>query len=163
MYKRPTILSGDLGTKYETNDNAYHVVTAIDCASNPILERFTIKNGSANGTTSVTVAGRTYFRSWGGGVRCLFSQMRIALCAIVENQATDGGVILNNSSNTYITNSVIAENTATAGGGGIYNHEGSAADMRNCTIVQNLSLIHISCFSLYSGRGLLFFQTPFTK
>lgn len=132
-----TILSGDLGTKYETNDNAYHVVTAIDCANNTILERFTIKNGNANGTTSVTVAGRTYYRSWGGGVLCVFSQMRIALCAIVENQATDGGGILNNSSNTYITNSVIAENTATAGGGGVYNHEGSAADMRNCTIVQN--------------------------
>ena len=132
-----TILSGDLGTKYETNDNAYHVVTAIDCSNTTILERFTIEAGNANGSTSVTVAGRTYYRSWGGGVLCVFSPIRIALCAIVYNQATDGGGILNTASNPYITNSVIAKNTATAGGGGIYNHEGSAADIRNCTIVQN--------------------------
>lgn len=132
-----TILSGDLGTKYETNDNAYHVVTAIDCSNTTILERFTIEAGNANGSTSVTVAGRTYYRSWGGGVLCVYSPIRIALCAIVYNQATDGGGVLNTASNPYITNSVIAKNTATAGGGGIYNHEGSAADIRNCTIVQN--------------------------
>lgn len=132
-----TILSGDLGIKYETNDNAYHVVTAIDCSNTTILERFTIEAGNANGSTSVTVAGRTYYRSWGGGVLCVYSPIRIALCAIVYNQATDGGGVLNTASNPYITNSVIAKNTATAGGGGIYNHEGSAADIRNCTIVQN--------------------------
>ncbi|MCP1381972.1 right-handed parallel beta-helix repeat-containing protein [Runella salmonicolor] len=132
-----SILSGDIGTKYETNDNVYHVVTAIDCNNSTVLERFTIEAGNANGSTSVTVAGRTYYRSWGGGVLCVYSPIRIALCAIVDNQATDGGGILNTACNPYITNSVFANNTATAGGGGIYNHEGSAADIRNCTIIQN--------------------------
>lgn len=132
-----TILSGDLGVLNEAFDNAYHVVTAIDCANTTILERFTIKNGNANGATSITVAGRTYFRSWGGGILCVYSPIRIALCAIVENRANDGGGILNTGCNPYITNSVIALNIAYAGGGGIYNHEGSAADIRNCTIVQN--------------------------
>ena len=132
-----TILSGDIGTLNEVNDNAYHVVTAIDCSGATSLERFTIEGGNANGTTSVTVAGRTYYRSWGGGVLCIYSPIRIALCAIVNNLAIDGGGVLNTASNPYITNSVIAKNTATAGGGGIYNHEGSAADIRRCTIVQN--------------------------
>lgn len=136
-----SILSGDLGTKYETNDNAYHVVTAIDCSNTTVLERFTIENGNANATTSITVAGRTYYRSWGGGVLCVYSPIRIALCAIVDNQAIDGGGILNTGSNTYITNSVIVGNSATAGGGGIYNHESSAADIRNCTITQNTASV----------------------
>lgn len=132
-----TILSGDLGVLNEASDNAYHVVTAIDCSSNTILERFTIKDGNANGATSITVAGRTYFRSWGGGVLCVYSPITIALCAIVENRANDGGGILNTACDPLITNCVIALNIAFAGGGGIYNHEGSATDIRMCTIVQN--------------------------
>ncbi len=136
-----TILSGDLGVLNEAFDNAYHVVTAIDCADNTVLERFTIKNGNANGATSITVAGRTYFRSWGGGILCVYSPIRIALCAIVENRANDGGGILNTACNPYITNCVIALNIAFAGGGGIYNHEGSAADIRRTTIVQNTATV----------------------
>lgn len=132
-----TILSGDLGVLNEASDNAYHVVTAIDCSDITTLERFTIKNGNANGATSITVAGRTYFRSWGGGVLCVYSPIMIALCAIVENRANDGGGILNTACSPFITNSVIALNIAFAGGGGIYNHEGSATDIRMCTIAQN--------------------------
>ena len=136
-----TVLTGDIGTKYLTSDNVYHVVTAIDCSGATFLERFTIEAGNANVSSSVTIGGRTYFRSWGGGVLCVYSPITIMLCAIVENNASDGGGVLNTGSNTTILNSVIALNTASAGGGGVYNHESSAADIRWSTIVQNTAAV----------------------
>jgi hypothetical protein len=45
-----TILSGDIGTTSNINDNSYHVVTSSDRDNSAVLDGFTITNGNANGT-----------------------------------------------------------------------------------------------------------------
>ena len=150
-----TILSGNIGAEFSPNDNAYHVVTAIDCSVATHLERFTIEGGNANVSSGVTVGGRTYYRSWGGGVLCVYSPISIVLCAIVGNNAIDGGGILNTASNTGILNSVIALNTASAGGGGIYNHEGSESDTRWSTIAQNTATVAGGAMYNYNSNPYL--------
>ena len=138
-----TILSGDLGKDDLTTNNAYHVVTVLNCNNNnTFLERITIKNGNANGVgQSVTVDGQTYYQEWGGGILVVNSNISIKQCSIVENIAISGGGMLNTAfSSPKISNSIFSLNNA-QGGGAIYNHNSSPAEFRQCTIASNTGTV----------------------
>lgn len=44
----PTWLSGNLGSRFATNDNSYHVVTASGTDATAVLDGFTVANGTAD-------------------------------------------------------------------------------------------------------------------
>lgn len=132
-----TILSGNIKDLFDNSDNAYHVVTAINCSNSTVLDKFTIQEGNADGLGTITLAGKTYYKSWGGGMLNISSSIQIRNCSFVNNLAESGGGMLNTDySAPNITNSIFVNNTA-GGGGGIYNHNHSSPTIKNCTIANN--------------------------
>jgi hypothetical protein len=77
----------------------------------------------------------------GGAVYCYASNPIIMNCKITNNMGEEGGAIYCVGSYPIISNTLIANNTAIGGYlqcGGIYSDEWGVAEIRNCTIVNNL-------------------------
>lgn len=100
-----TVLNGDLGTPNDSTDNAYHVVIS-SALSAFTMDGFSITNGNANGTTPITVNGRTIYRHYAGGV---------------YNDSTTG--VYKNV--LILKNAVRSFDDEEGGGGGMYNYKGS--------------------------------------
>ena len=122
-----TILSGDIGTPVDQNDNSYHVVKCQD-VNNATLDGFIITAGMANGSDA---------HEYGGGIYCWDSYgLIVRNCSISLNSALFGGAIFNYSCDPNITNCIFFENTAEYDGGGIYNYQ-SSPSIINCTFSGN--------------------------
>lgn len=86
-----TILSGDIGTVDDPNDNAYHVVTAYHVSVGTVLSGFTITGGNAD---DANPGGS--IEAFGGGVLIVgdavtASSPQITRCRIIGNTALGGG------------------------------------------------------------------------
>ena len=144
-----TILSGDLGTLNNNNDNAYHVVIAAfaDTTAKTILDGFNITNGNANGSNYITVNGQLINQSYGGGIYSVSGKNQISNTQIVSNNAK--GTNGTNGSNGSVTPyrcgwstcyTVVNATSGGAGndgyGAGIYIKNG-LPNIYNCIISQN--------------------------
>ena len=128
--KYTTVLSGDIGTPGEPNDNCYHVLynwytAAIDRTT--LLDGFTITAGNANGT---------YRKGLGAGIYNNLSDPTVANCIFTANTALYGGAVYNDSSDPMLDNCVFVANSALYGGA-IYNEDGSNPILTNCTFAAN--------------------------
>ncbi|MBN1788304.1 MAG: hypothetical protein JW806_07910 [Sedimentisphaerales bacterium] len=147
-----TILSGDIGTIGDSNDNCYHVVTGSGADETAILEGFTITGGRRtagfgagmyNISGSPTVIDCTFKNniavSGGGIYNSSFSSPTLINCVFSGNSATDkGGAIYNVSySSPTIINCTLSGNSATNSGGGIYNTSVSNPTVTNCILWSN--------------------------
>jgi len=97
---------------------------------NSVLDGFTVRNG----------VGKPGASRLGGGILIENSTPRIENCIIMHNTATFGAGVYANAAftNSRFTNCVIARNTASNQGGGVY-HVFSSIVYRNCTIVLNVA------------------------
>ncbi|NIP55437.1 MAG: hypothetical protein GWN94_24155, partial [Phycisphaerae bacterium] len=121
-----TILSGDIGTLNDMNDNSYHVVKG---ASNAVFDGFWITRGNADGS---------YPDSLGGGMyNCPASTVKN--CIFSDNDAVAGGGIYNDDGASVI-NCVFSNNFASYYGGGVYN-DGQGIEVTNCTFSGNVATI----------------------
>ena len=103
-----TILSGDLGTQGNNQDNSYHVVNVSNTSDNSVLDGFTISEGNANNN--------------GGGIYSVNSQAILSNLIVKNNNASSGGgIYAQNSDLQQITNVVFINNNATTRGGAIYS------------------------------------------
>jgi parallel beta-helix repeat protein len=150
-----TILSGDIGTPIDPNDNSYHVVTGSRTDPNTILEGFTITAGNAdgsypddagggmfNGYGSPTVTNCEFTGNsagWGGGmINAWDNSPTVTNCTFTGNSATnDGGGMYNHSSSPTVTNCTFTGNSATNYGGGMYNSDNSSPTVISCTFSGN--------------------------
>ncbi len=140
-----TILSGDIGTSGDQNDNSYHVVNfSSTVGSSTILDGFTIKDGN-----SVSTNGESDFDVDGAGILNMGSP-NISNCTIKQNNSwSDGGAVYNYSNsesiNPNFNNCQIIENSSQRGAGaGICNFaEGGTINLNltDCTINQNNAFI----------------------
>ncbi|NIW46391.1 MAG: hypothetical protein GWN14_16395, partial [candidate division Zixibacteria bacterium] len=117
-----TILSGDIGTTYDMNDNSYHVVKG---ASNAILDGFWITRGNADGSSPDNSGGGMYNSQASTVMNCFFS----------DNLAAVSGGGIYNTAGASIINCVFSDNSANYGGG-IFNF-GSGVEITNCTLSGN--------------------------
>ena len=126
-----TILSGAVGSGVV----AYHVVIAAGDMQGAVLDGFTIMDGNANGSGSITVNGVPIVRNAGGGIhvsRC--GSFTISNCTVIGNRAQSGGGIYAdgefvNPCDLLVLQSVIASNT----GGSGYHSNYATARFVNCT------------------------------
>lgn len=133
----PTILSGDIGTLGVNSDNSYHVVISVNCTHTTILDGFTIKDGNANGSGSVSINGNTIIKNYGGGVYNSSSSPVLTNLIISGNSSGwNGGGIYNDASSPILTNLTISGNE-TVWGGGIYNNDSPTPVLTNVTISGN--------------------------
>jgi len=114
-----TILSGDIGTPDDPNDNCYHVFYHPDGLAlepNAILDGFTITAGNANWSSPHT---------YGAGMYNDSSSPAVTACTFTGNSADFGGGMFNDNSNPTVTNCIFSDNTAATFGGGMYNNGGN--------------------------------------
>ena len=147
----PTILSGDIGTPGNINDNCYHVVTGTGAGGSfdgrpTLLENVTITGGNADGTDATANVSR-----WdvGGGLICdPISSPVLRNVIITGNHASrlGGGAFLNGSGTefeqvTFSNNTVTgASSEADAGhGGGLYSIF-SNGRIEGCVFTQNSAI-----------------------
>ncbi|MEF8811312.1 MAG: right-handed parallel beta-helix repeat-containing protein, partial [Bacteroidales bacterium] len=110
-----TILSGDLGTKNDDSDNAYHVVYFDHVGDETLLDGFDITAGKAGGSNS---EGGGIFNDGSGSAA---SSPVVRDCRIIDNQADKGGGIYSHAGSyrnqLKLINCYIRGNSASKGGG----------------------------------------------
>ncbi len=126
-----SILSGDRGVVNNNSDNAYHVVISAGSAGTAELNGFTIQDGNANGSGSITVNSVTISVTFGGGIYNYSSSPILTNMIISGNSANTGGGIYNSSSSPILTNVIISGNSAGSNGGGTYNTSSSSPVLTN--------------------------------
>jgi hypothetical protein len=132
-----TVLSGDIGTPGNYDDNSHNVVTASDVDASAVLDGFTVENGQANGNWPGSV---------GGGMFNNNSTPTLSNLIFNSNVAFDGGGMYNLNSSPTLSNVIFSSNTAQVGkGGGMYNNNGSPT-LTSIRFQNN--------FAVYEGGGM---------
>lgn len=129
-----TILKGDLmendGLDYaHANENALHVVTALDVDATAQLDGFTVQGGNANGDDP---------HDRGGGIYSSSASPQITDCLITENQAVNGGGMYDGVGAVQLTGCTFTANFAEFRGGGVYSLE-SSSTFHGCQFSSNLA------------------------
>ena len=123
-----TILSGDIGTPDDKNDNSHHVLTAdISVGPTAILEGFTITGGNAYGSA----------QNYGGGMLNFQGSPTVIHCTFNCNSADVGGGMFSYAcSGLTVTGCIFNGNSAGVKGGGMFSNGGNPA-VTNCTFSGN--------------------------
>ena len=129
-----TILSGDIGTVNNTNDNSYVVVKFINANANNLLDGCTVRDG-------------------GGGISNN-GEATISNCIVVDNTSTGiNNIAAATTNHAFIINTLIANN----GGSGVsvsnYNN-GADLTLTNCTIANNMANTGSAIYNSYSALVL---------
>ena len=127
-----TILSGDIGTPSDANDNCYHVFyhpEGLNLDDTAILDGLTITGGNANGS---------FPHNCGGGMYNEVSSPTVEACTFTENSAKWGGGMCNEeNSSPAVNNCIFNGNLARWSGGGMENDYDSSPSVNNCTFSGN--------------------------
>jgi hypothetical protein len=126
-----TILSGEIGTIANPQDNSFHVVLFNAANNTTRLDGFTIKDGNSN----YTVPTNPVFPS-------------SALLPVSVNDG--GGIALDNGSSPMIANCKIINNKGNFGGG-VFATNGSSPTFMNCMIMGNQSTFGGGAYHLGSN------------
>ena len=130
----PTILSGDIGTPNNSDDNSYHVFyhpSGLNLDSSALLDGFTITNGNANGGS--------YPHNNGGGVFNRESSPVFQNCTFINNSAIVSGGMFNQLSSPELNNCKFYNNSSDFEGGGMKNDHSSPI-LRDCSFSNNSAL-----------------------
>ena len=132
----PTILSGDIGTPADPNDNCYHVLTISATDPTAVLDGFTISGGNANGAAPDDGGGGVLAYNGGAAtlVNCTIRNNNAANCGAGLYAAFGGSPTLQGC--TIRDNSVVGT-TWPAGGGGMYCYTNCMPVLSNCTFTGN--------------------------
>lgn len=139
-----TILSGDIGTVGNNNDNSFHVV--LISTGQGLLDGFKITDG--NSSDAVPANGT------GGGIRITGTPgitTRVNNCLFTDNLALSGGAISNISgADAFLVHCRFESNVATGSGGALLSGQTSSlgqTDVKDCVFYSNKAL---------SGGGISF-------
>lgn len=129
------ILTGDVGVPGNTNDNAYHVVSAVNVNANTVIDGVTIRDGNANGSATATQSGGGIYiyygdltvenvifsnnsaSFYGGGLYSRYGAPTLRNVQFNGNQALYGGGMYNRSIAITMTDIAFINNSASIGGG----------------------------------------------
>jgi len=118
-----TILSGDIGTLANPNDNCYHVFYhpgGLLLEHTAVLDGFTITGGNANGPREPDG------HDVGGGMYNCYSHPTVTHCVFNDNTASyHAGGMWNYQSSPLIKKCDFSGNSALDSGGGMYNYANS--------------------------------------
>ena len=113
----PTILSGDIGTSNNPDDNVYHVLTAGSAVTETaVLEGVIIAGGNADGNGD---------NGLGGGLLNQGGSPTLVNVSFVGNAANRGGGVYNaEGGSPALVNVAFSGNSAETEGGGLYSMAG---------------------------------------
>lgn len=153
-----TILSGDIGVLGIHNDNAFHVVISTGTVGSAEIHGFTIQDGRADSTGSLTINSISVSRNNGGGLHIATSAPAVTNCKLLGNSCSNtGGGIFTSSSSTVFTNCLVTGNSSNGLGGGIYSiNNVVSTQFYQCTFSGNKGSngggIYIAGFSFTSAK-----------
>lgn len=171
-FENGTILSGDLGTKGDKSDNAYHVVISAGAIGSATLDGLTLSGGYAFADPGyvMTVNDETVHQNRGGGMAIYNSSPNLFRLSISNNSANeDGGGVYNIDSSPVLSNVVIKGNSAGYNGGGmninaVLNSEDSAPSLTNVVFTENQADQEYGYGgALSNGGSPIFTNVTFTK
>ncbi len=122
-----TILSGDIGTVGNPDDNLYHVISATHVISSTVLEGLTINGGNADGNGE---------NGLGGGLYSKGGSLRLINVTFAGNAAIYGGGLYNEGGSPTLFNVAFSGNVAESEGGGMVS-AGSSPILINTTFSRN--------------------------
>ncbi|MBX3394978.1 MAG: hypothetical protein KF841_06385 [Phycisphaerae bacterium] len=126
----PTIMSGDIGSEFDIEDNSYHVLIASDRDQTAVIDGFSIVGGNADGPYWPLNAG--------GGLLSQCSAMVVRDCRITENfSSLIGGGVYTEESTELFEDCVISTNISQNGGG--VETSSSSPSFRNTEFHANLA------------------------
>ncbi len=134
-------LSGDIGAHNLRTDNSYHVVEAVDCDSQTIVDGLVL-SGAYNDCECPN--------SRGGGVYIERSEIVLIDCRITENFAGGGGGVWNQDSEPTFIRCDFVEND----GRGMSNTN-STPTLVECEFVNNNSPSHGAAVGCFGDGGLV--------
>ncbi|WP_343531287.1 choice-of-anchor Q domain-containing protein [Pedobacter sp.] len=117
-------------------DNNHHVVLAAGDLGNAKLDGFTIKGGNANGNNTITVNGVSASRANGGGMYNHTASPMVENCSFTVNAGTQGAGVMNEQASPTIINSKIYANSGGIGGG-MYNYSGANVNVKGSIMYEN--------------------------
>ena len=150
-----TILSGDIGVKADSTDNANHVVIGTDLSESTVFDGFYIRHGVANGSGQFKISNRNFFRFNAGGVYFYYSDHIMKRVVIEQNVSnnTAGGAFL-----TYcegLLSDVIIRHNNSFNGGGL--------SLSNCSMKINDCSVNSNIATNNGGGMLLSFDSSFVS
>lgn len=157
-FKRPTILSGEIGSG-DPEDNSFHVVrfSGDNVLAETVLDGFVIIGGNADGNGLTEVGGGMLVNN--------VARPTVRNCRFLGNRAdvAGGGVcILDSGSGASFFNCYLAENVA-GRGGALYVADGANLnEVVNCTIASNHADVGGGVFASDSGTFVSIVNTLFT-
>ncbi|WP_163629519.1 choice-of-anchor Q domain-containing protein [Paludibacter sp. 221] len=175
-----SILSGDY--KKDKKNMVYHVVVSAGDVGEALLDGFTITKGYAYGSGVVKINNQNFYRysgaainlsassptlrrlnivdnmasTYGGGLSLdVSSAPLVTMSSFVNNKAYYGGAIYNvGNSSPKVTSTLIAGNTGTAVGGGVYTAGATSMPVfTNVTIADNKG--SASSTAIYRAQGTI--------
>jgi hypothetical protein len=136
-----TILSGDLahddGADFaNTEENSYHVVTAISVDRTAILDGFTICGGRADGPGDGAVPESA---DQGSALNVFFATPRIVHVTFLRNWSLGHGTV-NDNGGASLSACEFRENFATDLAGGVFIQQGVSPRIEDCQFIDNATL-----------------------
>jgi hypothetical protein len=124
-WRRPTVLSGNIGAQDSESDDVFHVVTA-DASVGPgtLLDGFVVERGNAGDAAPP-----------GGGGMYVAGSPTVRRCVLRENRGDTGGAVYVDVGSPVFLNSSIVGNVAKTGGG--VHTRGGEPSLINVEIVAN--------------------------
>ncbi len=117
--------------KFDNCYNVFYHPNGTNLTGTAVLDGFTLRGASADGSYPHNVGGGMYNKS---------SSPSLTNCTLTGNYAVQGGGMYNDSSSPNLTNCTISSNlTTTSDGGGMYNANSSSPVLTNCNIAGNSS------------------------
>jgi hypothetical protein len=157
-FKRPTILSGEIGSG-DLEDNSFHVVrlSGDNVFAETLLDGFVITGGNADGNGLTEVGGGLLVDN--------VARPTIRNCRFLGNRADIGGgaiCVLDSGSGASLFNCYLAENVA-GRGGALYIVDGANHnEIVNCTIASNHADVGGGVFAADAGTLVTILNTLFT-
>ncbi len=142
------ILDGYIGDDGGNLVSCYSVVLSVSDLGTTIIDGFTITNGNGddlynpNATYSITVETKNIYENYGGGIYNESSSLTISNVVFLSNK--NGGLYINNNSNSSLTNVVFSKNY-----GGISNVE-SNLNIMNAVFSENFNNSNIGAGAIFN-------------
>lgn len=160
-----SILDGDLYGDdapgfVNREDNAYHVVTAVDCGADTLLDGLTIQGGAATGAGS----GPKVESDDQGAAVTIFGGHPAFVGVIVEdNLAANHGAVNDHGEGSLYLDCIFRSNRSLNFGGGLYIHDHAASTVQNGCFDDNEAALEGGGLYIRSMVGALVVDSMFER
>jgi chitodextrinase len=143
-----TILSGDIGIEGDNSDNCYHIVVAVGVDDEAEINGFTITEGNANGSGSLSAFGTFLQQNRGGGMLISSTSAIFSNIIVLNNTALEAGGGVYTSSAAPNFSEIIIRGNSAGFAGGLYNLGSTGYEIRNSFFESNtitaggVSIVH---------------------